>query len=217
MQPQTAAHQAPPSLGFSRQEHWSGLPYVKVKLLSCVWLSATPWTAAYQAPPSMGFSGKSTGVGCHCLLWLKEQLCPKTFHCRTEGKNPPYFEQHFIQWYWTNRSSLEGAILILEFSVSIFWSETLVAQSGPTLCKPMDCSLPGSSVLGIFQTRVLEWVAISFSRGSSWPRDWTRVSHIVGTLLSKPPGKHILQSDKFIGYLRGGKGLKPNKFWILST
>ena len=48
----------------------------------------------------------------------------------------------------------------------------------PTLCDPMDCSLPGSSVHGIFQARVLEWVAISVSRGSSWPRDWTQVSHV---------------------------------------
>ena len=67
--PETAAHQAPSSLGFSRQEHWSGLPFpspmhesekwkwkVKVKSLSYVRLLATPWTAAYQAPLSMGFS-----------------------------------------------------------------------------------------------------------------------------------------------------------------
>ena len=55
-----------------------------------------------------------------------------------------------------------------------------VTQSCLTLCDPMDCSLPGSSVHGIFQARILEWVAISFSRGSSRPRDWTRVSRIVG-------------------------------------
>ena len=55
-----------------------------------------------------------------------------------------------------------------------------VAQSCPTLCNPMDCSLPGFSVYGIFQARILEWVAISFSRRSSQPRDWTRVSRIVG-------------------------------------
>ena len=55
-----------------------------------------------------------------------------------------------------------------------------VAQSCPTLCDPMDCSLPGSSIHGIFQARVLEWVAISFSRGSSRPKDRTRVSRIVG-------------------------------------
>ena len=50
----------------------------------------------------------------------------------------------------------------------------------PILCGPMDCSPPGSSVHGLLQARTLEWVAISFSRGSSWPRDWTQVSHIAG-------------------------------------
>ena len=58
------------------------------------------------------------------------------------------------------------------------WCE--VAQLCPTLCNPMDCSLPGSSVHGIFEARVLEWGAISFSRGSSRTRDRTRVSRIVG-------------------------------------
>jgi len=67
-------------------------------------------------------------------------------------------------------------------SVNVFCKlrESLVAQSCPTVCNPMDCSLPGSSILGIFQAKVLESVAISFSRGSSWPRDWTRVSHTIG-------------------------------------
>ena len=55
-----------------------------------------------------------------------------------------------------------------------------VAQSCPTLCDPMDCSLPGSTIHGGFQARILEWVAISFSRRSSRPRDWTWVSHMVG-------------------------------------
>ena len=59
-------------------------------------------------------------------------------------------------------------------------SESEVAQSRPTLCDPMDCSLSGSSVHGILQARILEWVAISFFRGSSQPRDQTQVSHIAG-------------------------------------
>jgi len=59
-------------------------------------------------------------------------------------------------------------------------SESEVAQSCPTLCDPMDCSLQCSSVHEIFQARVLEWVAISFSRGSSQPRDRIWISHIVG-------------------------------------
>ena len=56
-------------------------------------------------------------------------------------------------------------------------SESEVAQSCPTLCDPIDCSAPGSSVHGIFQPIVLEWIAISFSRGSSQPRAQTWVSH----------------------------------------
>ena len=67
----------------------------------------------------------------------------------------------------------------------------LVAQSCLTLFNPMDCSPPGSSVHGILQARILEWVAIPFSRGSSWPRDQTQVSHIARRffLLFEPPGK----------------------------
>ena len=53
-------------------------------------------------------------------------------------------------------------------------------QLCPTLCNPVDCSPPGSSVHGILQARILEWVAISFSRGSSQPRDWIQVSCIAG-------------------------------------
>ena len=56
----------------------------------------------------------------------------------------------------------------------------LVTQLCLTLCKPMDCSLQGSSVRGIIQARILVWVVIFLSRGSSWPRDWTRVSCTAG-------------------------------------
>jgi len=57
--------------------------------------------------------------------------------------------------------------------------QVFVVQSCPTLCNdPMNCSPPGSSVHGILQARILEWVAISFSRGSSQPEDWTHVSCI---------------------------------------
>ena len=56
--------------------------------------------------------------------------------------------------------------------------ESEVAQSCLTLCDPMDCSLPGSSIHEIFLARVLEWIGISFSKGSSQTRDQTWVSHI---------------------------------------
>ena len=56
----------------------------------------------------------------------------------------------------------------------------VVSQLCPTLCSPMDCSSPGSSVHGILQTRILEQIVIPFSRGSSWPRDRTQASCIAG-------------------------------------
>ena len=59
-----------------------------------------------------------------------------------------------------------------------------VTQSCLTLCNPMDYSLQGSSVHGILQQRILEWVAIPFSRGSSQPRDRTQVSHIAGSFFT---------------------------------
>ena len=62
--------------------------------------------------------------------------------------------------------------------------KVLVAQSCPTLCDPMDCSPPGSSVYGILQARILEWVAFPFSRGSSQPRDRAWVSGIAGGFLT---------------------------------
>ena len=73
--PWTMALQAPLSMGFSRQEYWSGLPFPspvikeevsevsEVKSLSRVLLFATPWTVAYQAPPSMGFSRQEDWSG----------------------------------------------------------------------------------------------------------------------------------------------------------
>ena len=62
--------------------------------------------------------------------------------------------------------------------------KALVDESCPTLCDPMDCSPPGSSVHGILQARILQWVAIAFSRGSSSPRDQTQVSNITGRFLT---------------------------------
>ena len=66
-------------------------------------------------------------------------------------------------------------------------------QSHPTLCNATDCSLPGSSVHGIFQARILEWVAISFSRRSSHPGDQTLVSYVSCT------GRHVLFHKHHLG------------------
>ena len=92
------------------------------------------------------------------------------------------------------------------------WSE--VTQSCLTLCDPMDCSLPGFSDHGIFQARVLEWVAISFSRESSQPRDQTWVSRIVGrcfTLWATREALKIIWIGKLIGNLQNHLVLGENE------
>ena len=105
-----AAYQAPPSLGFSRQEHWSGLPF------------------------------------------------PSPMHA----------------------------------------SESEVAQSCPTLSNPMDCSLPGSSVYGIFQARVLEWVTIAFSDGFCAKDPLFLVAHLSSWFSLSSPFLYQIHSALYI-------------------
>ena len=136
--------------------------------------------------------GKSSGVGSHFLfqgIFLTQGLNRGVSHCR----QIPYHLSHQVQslqnklWgqkliKWNLPSSKEKVSLTLKSSVTQKKSET--TQLCPTLCDPMGCSLPGSSVHGILQARILEWIAISSSRGSSWPRDWTWVSRTAGRLFT---------------------------------
>ena len=100
---------------------------------------------------------KNTGVGCHALL---QRIFP------TRGLNP-----HLLTPAWQG---------VLYHESHLRCVLCLVAGSGLTLRDPMDCSPPGSSVHGILQGRVLEWVSMPSSSGSSWPRDRTQISHITG-------------------------------------
>ena len=91
------------------------------------------------------------------------------------------------------------------------------AQLYLTLWDPMDCSLPGSSVHRILQARILEWVAILFSRGSSQPRDQTQVSHIAGRFFTTEPlgkPKATILQYKFKKKLknRSGEGSQPRSW-----
>ena len=105
--------------------------------------------------------------------------------------------------------------------VRTYVCECWVAQLGPTLCNLMDCSPPGSSVHGILQARILEWVAIPFSRGSSQPSDRTQVSPALqaDSLPSEPPGKtHQSEwsSSKSLQIINGGEGVeKREPFYIV--
>ena len=85
-------------------------------------------------------------------------------------------------------------------------SESEVVQSCPTLSDPMDCSLPGSSVLGIFQARVLEWVAIAFSTLFSYCYQFKGLKELSSSLLATLIGcfspKHITPGNPVIMKLR---------------
>ena len=87
-------------------------------------------------------------------------------------------------------SKMESKMRSLRF---LGWLSVLVTQTCLTLCDPMNYSPPGSSVHAILQTRIMEWVAIPFSRGSSQLRDWIWVSCTTGdqTLWSEPPWKPL--------------------------
>ena len=96
-------------------------------------------------------------------------------------------------------------------------------QSCPTLCDPMDCSPRGSFVHGIFQAIILQWVAMPCPRGSSQPRDWTRVSCLlhwqVGSLWLAMPEKPILRLSMHIQKQRhyfANKGLSSQGYGFSS-
>ena len=92
-----------------------------------------------------------------------------------------------------------GKTLVIELNLHPFLCACMLTkslQSCPTLCDPVDCSPPGSSVHGILKARILEWVAMPSSWGSSWPWDQTCVPCVscllrwqVGSLQLAPPGK----------------------------
>ena len=153
--------------------------------------------------------GKNTGVGCHFLLQRMKVKSEGEVaqSCLTLSDPMDYslpdssihgiFQARVLEWVAIAFSenaklNLSKCNHILNASwYSSFqccrlfyhvwkWSESEVAQSCPTLCNPMDCSLLGSSIHGILQARILEWVAISFSRRSSQPRNQTQVSCISG-------------------------------------
>ena len=157
------------------------------------------WAASWKSrdgPPGWRWAGGSCAGG----LALSRRLL--TLWVRLHKEHPSY-----AQHCWSLRclflsdciSSPSAAVLEFRFVIFLlffvillpmcnslniccltllFKNLCLVAKSFLTLFDPMDCSPPGSSVLGIFQARILEWVAVSFSRGSIQFRDWTHISCI---------------------------------------
>ena len=150
-------------MGFSRQEYWIALPFPS--------LGDLPDPGIKPNSPALAggfFTAKPPGKP-HCynnlpqiyyLIFLEVGSLSASY-----GLKPRYLWSHVLSRGFRG----ECACMPSCFShVQLF----------VTLCDPMDYSLPGSSFHGILQTRIPEWVAISFSRGSSWPRDHTHISYV---------------------------------------
>ena len=97
-----------------------------------------------------------------------------------------WFISHFGIMKNATMKTLRHVLGCTFVSISVFVIYLLVAQSCLTLCDPMDRSSPGSSVHGILQTRILQWVAIPFSNRPSWPRDQIQVSFVIWATREAP-------------------------------
>ena len=113
----------------------------------------------------------------------ERQTCPQLINIgkiKKELTRDMIMKELIQMWMILEILTEEVAVrLSLESWIEMRCAMCVLIQLCPTLCDPLDCSPPGSSVHGIFQARILEWVAISF-RGSSWPRHQTCVSLITG-------------------------------------
>ena len=144
-----------------------------VCVLSHAWLFVTPWSVAPKQEYWSGLLFPSPAVSqSRNGTWVSCVSCISRqirYHKRHLG-NPLYMERK---------------------------KEHEVTQSCLTLCNPMDCSLPGSSLHGILQARILEWVAIPLSRGSSWSRDRSWVSRIAGRCFNLWATREALTSQRW--------------------
>ena len=160
-------------------EHWSGLPFPSPMHESEKWkwshsvMSDSSWPHGLQPTRLFclwDFPVKSTGVGCRCLLHQEYyaaasavkllQSCPTLCDPIDAVHQAPQSLGFSRQEHWSGNTGVGCHFLLQCMKVK---SESEVAQLCPTLSNPMDCSLPGSSIHGIFQSRVLEWGAIAFS------------------------------------------------------
>ena len=153
---------------------------VKVMLLSRVRLFTTPSTVAYQAPQSMEFSRQEYKSGLSFpspgdLPYPGIEPRSLALQADTLPSEPP--GKAVVDISLSMRIITSSCISVAANGIGM---KVLVTQSCPTLCNPRDCNLSGSLVHGILQARILEWVAIRFSKGSSRPRDQAWVSCTAG-------------------------------------
>ena len=136
-----------------------------------------------------------------CMPTKLLQLCP-TLCDPMDCSSPGIFKARILEWapcLFPTQGSSQSKV-----------KQSEVVQSCLTLCDPMDCTLPGSSIHRVLQARILECVAISFSRGYSRPRDRTWVSCITGRQTL-----YCLSHQNYVSYIFcfGRQVLTPNATW----
>ena len=152
-----------------------------------------------------GHVGEGGGVVVYILLYLKWITNKDPWYSTGNSVNITWWQLCSILCKWEknlkkNRYVYMYSWVTLQHTwndhiINQLWASAKSRQSCLTLCDPVDHSLPGSSVHGILQARILEWIAMPSSRRSSWPRDWTHFSYVcllhwqVGSLPPVPPGK----------------------------
>ena len=198
-------------MGFSRQQYQSKLPFPSPGDLPnsgiCVFLSLCNHYVLFNKKYLMRLGFR--------VYVLESVMLMKNYMNKVRGVEFYHWVFNYLCWkqIWMSKTCylLQTLILPLKHHSSSFleslldfpfenypcgWVHAQLLQSCPTLCDPIGCSLPGSSVHGILQARVLKWVAIPSSKGSSEPRDWICISCIsctvVDSLPNELPGKPIL-------------------------
>ena len=155
---------------------------------------------------------------CPTTVWAILWVVSTSFCSYARGYSTAAFQDAVFRRHWHTREMpglwgslwlgseapiLLGPLCCWGLVVYLIRAFAKLLQSCPSLCDPMDHSLPGSSVHGILQARILEWAAMPSSRGSSWPRDGSCVSYLhwlAGSLPLAPPGKsvYLIHEDKIL-------------------
>ena len=138
------------------------------------------------------------------LIWSTEVLASSFMVLKGQDCAP---EPDWNRVYTSQSDSEHAHWEVGGITLLSLWSEVKSPSHVRLFATPsMDCSLTGSSIHGIFQARILEWVAISFSRGSSRPRDWTQVSRTVGSRFTVWVTREVQEASKLRTLLFG--------FWL---
>ena len=204
-----AAYQAPPSLEFSRQEHWSGLPFPSPMHES------KKWSEVAQSCPTLcdSMDCRLPGSSVHgifqarVLEWGAVAFPDPLF---TTLENTRKIREEVQRQSWRNKGYQTNKLnqAIYQVTDCNFSAEskatpppppTKSLQSCPTLCNPIDSSSPGSTIPGLLQARTLEWVAISFSKAWKWKG---RVKWLSRVWLFATPWTAAYQAPPSIGFSR---------------